>query len=675
MTDPAHHFEEVLALRARVAALEEEVRRLSESTRVVRGLISEAPQAIYAKAPDNRFVLTSKRHAAFIGLEESQILGRSDRDLFGDAADPIDAVTASVIATGKPVSSEFELTLDGREHAFLETIYRLHDEAGSVLGVGGIATDITDRRALENELRVFKALADQTPNGVVIVGFRDDARAEPRYVNAAFWSLFGSGDRARALAEEALYQMSDDVRRNLGSASLWRGETRLERADGEFLPARISAFRLIHEHAGNDALVLAVQDITEEKRHLRERERVTSLVAARDAAEASSRMKSEFLARMSHEIRTPMAAVIGYADLILHAEPGSPDTAKHVTSIRRNAEHLVGLLDDILDVSRIEADKIRFVMSRFDPRKMLHDVELLVRPLATERKLELRLDLPPLLPRALTSDPLRLQQVLVNLAGNAIKFTDHGGVVLRARLESVPGERAWLRVDVIDTGVGIEPDRITDLFTAFAQPSDPRLLRGRGTGLGLAISSRLITELGGRIAAESELGQGSTFTIHIPVREAEAADLVADVTPDAPPAPESAAAVSTPVPPKVLVVEDSIDLRLLLESHMTKLGAQVHTATNGQEGLDAVLAADASGAPFDIVLLDMQMPVMDGYTAIQEIRRRGSKVYVVAITAYAMASDAERCLDLGCDLHLAKPFGFAHLRKILSERPRGHDRR
>ena len=674
MSAPTHETQELLALRARVASLEAEVRRLTENTRVVRGLVSETPQAIYAKATDNRFVLTNKRHASFIGLTESEILGHSDRDLFGDAADPIDEVTARVMSTGAPESSEFDLVLDGKERSFLETIYRLHDEDGAVLGIGGIATDITDRRALETELRVFKALADQTPFGVVIVGFRDDATAEPRYVNHAFWSLFGEGERARELAIDALHRVSDDVRRNLGGAAVWQGEARLEHVEGEAFPAVVSAFRLIHENAGSDALVLGIRDITDEKRHLRERERMAGLVAARDAAEASSRMKSEFLARMSHEIRTPMAAVIGYADLILHADGGGVDMLKHAASIRRNAEHLVGLLDDILDVSRIEADKIRFVMSRFDPRKMIHDVELLVRPLATERKLDLRLDLPDLLPRAITSDPLRLQQVLVNLAGNAIKFTDVGSVVLRVRMADANDTRAWLRVDVIDTGIGIEPHRIGDLFTAFAQPADPRLLRGRSSGLGLAISSRLITELGGRIAVESDLGRGSTFTIYIPVRATEASDLVVDMHAVVPAPAQTTEASPAAARQRVLVVEDSLDLRLLLESHMTKLGAEVHTACNGLEGVDQVFAAEQAGTPFDVVLLDMQMPVMDGYTAVQEIRKRGSSVYVVAITAYAMASDAERCLDLGCDLHLAKPFGFAHLRKILADRPVGHTR-
>ncbi len=674
MSDPTDETQELLALRARVASLEEEVRRLTENTRVVRGLVSETPQAIYAKAPDNRFVLTNKRHSSFIGLSESEILGHSDRDLFGDAADPIDEVTARVMSTGAPESSEFDLVLDGKERSFLETIYRLHAEDGAVLGIGGIATDITDRRALETELRVFKALADQTPFGVVIVGFRDDAKAEPRYVNDAFWTVFGEGPIARKLGQDALHRVNEDVRRNLGEASVWRGEARLERANGEPFPALLTAFRLIHENAGSDALVLGIRDITDEKHNLRERERVVGLVAARDVAEASSRMKSEFLARMSHEIRTPMAAVIGYADLILHADGGGIDTVKHVASIRRNAEHLVGLLDDILDVSRIEADKIRFVMSRFDPRKMIHDVEMLVRPLATERTLELRLDLPDLLPRAITSDPLRLQQVLVNLAGNAIKFTDAGSVVIRACMQEGDGSRAWLRIDVIDSGIGIEPHRIGDLFTAFAQPADPRLLRGRSSGLGLAISSRLITELGGRIGVESELGRGSTFTIYIPVRATEASDRVLDMHVVVP-TPIQAPIVSPAAGrQRVLVVEDSLDLRLLLESHMTKLGAEVHTACNGLEGVDHVFAAEQAGTPFDVVLLDMQMPVMDGYTAIQEIRKRGSAVYVVAITAYAMASDAERCLDLGCDLHLAKPFGFAHLRKILADRPVGHTR-
>ena len=246
-----------------------------------------------------------------------------------------------------------------------------------------------------------------------------------------------------------------------------------------------------------------------------------ALVSARDAAEAASRVKSDFLARMSHEIRTPMASVVGYADLLLHTDNTPEETLDNAQRIRRNAEHLLALLDDILDVSRIEAGELRLVFEPVEPVRVFGAVDSLLRPLAAERGIELRTRLSADLPRSITSDRLRFQQILVNLVNNAIKFTDRGHVTLRATLEQ-DEERAWLRVDVEDTGIGIAPDRHARLFTPFSQVHDRTVARGRGTGLGLAICARLAASLGGRIDLRSAVGEGTTFTLRLPVTEREA---------------------------------------------------------------------------------------------------------------------------------------------------------
>ncbi len=244
-------------------------------------------------------------------------------------------------------------------------------------------------------------------------------------------------------------------------------------------------------------------------------------------------MKSDFLARMSHEIRTPMASVVGYADLLLHTDNTPEETLDHAQRIRRNAEHLLALLDDILDVSRIEAGELRLVFDPVEPVRVFASVDSLLRPLAAERGLDLRTRISADLPRSITTDRLRFQQILVNLVNNAIKFTDRGHVTLRASVER-EGERVWLRVDVEDSGIGIAPDRHARLFTPFSQVHDRGVARGRGTGLGLAICARLAAGLGGRIDLRSAVGEGTTFTLRLPVTEREALRFTSSAPPREP---------------------------------------------------------------------------------------------------------------------------------------------
>jgi signal transduction histidine kinase/CheY-like chemotaxis protein len=393
-----------------------------------------------------------------------------------------------------------------------------------------------------------------------------------------------------------------------------------------------------------------------------------ALVAARDAAEAASRVKSDFLARMSHEIRTPMASVLGYADLLLHTDCPPDEAVEHARRIRRNAEHLLGLLDDILDVSRIEAGQLTFSSERLEPARILAAVDSLLRPLAVERGIALRIDARAL-PRNITSDGLRVQQILVNLVSNAIKFTQRGAVTLRTCVETA-SEGAWLRIDVEDTGIGIASDKQSKLFEPFSQVHARDVARGRGVGLGLAICARLTAGLRGRLDLRSELGEGSTFTLRLPLSESESRDLEGDAVRDTSRASPPAERYAPVAARRVLVVDDNPDLQLLFGRLLGHLGLAVTFAADGVEGLARVADAQRDEVPFDIILMDMQMPVMDGYEASRELRRRGVTTSIVALTAYAMAGDAERCLDAGCDAYLPKPVDFTKLRVLLAAPPR-----
>ncbi len=385
------------------------------------------------------------------------------------------------------------------------------------------------------------------------------------------------------------------------------------------------------------------------------------LIRAKEEAEASSRAKAQFLANMSHEIRTPMTAILGFADLLREQAAGTAQ-AELADTIYRNASYLLKIINDILDLSKIEAGKMQLDVQQVCPFQLLEDVKEMMAASAREKGLELKLQFHTPLPPAIHTDPYRLRQILINLVGNAVKFTTRGSVQMVVQLLKTPS-RPMLAVDVIDTGVGIPADKLQAIFQPFVQADSSTTRRFGGTGLGLSISLHLAHLLGGTITVESTPGQGSRFRLEVPVgpvdldrlvsspqrRSAERGDLTRSDAGDSGQSPR--------LQGHVLLVEDGPDNRRLVAHILTRYGMQVTTATHGQEALelfDRYWQRDQT-PPFDLVLLDMQMPVMDGYTTAAELRRRGWDGPVVALTAFAMAQDRQKCLQAGCDEYLTKP--------------------
>ncbi|MFO1010167.1 MAG: ATP-binding protein [Planctomycetota bacterium] len=380
------------------------------------------------------------------------------------------------------------------------------------------------------------------------------------------------------------------------------------------------------------------------------------LARARVEAEASSRAKSEFLANMSHEIRTPMTAILGFADLLAQGN-GPSDEA--VGTIRRNGEHLLAILNDILDLSKIEAGRMTVERVPVDALQLVRDVVALERVRAEQRGIALVLAAPTRLPRSIASDPLRLRQILMNLVGNAIKFTQTGGVTVTVSAEERAGRIAFA---VKDTGIGMTAEQLARLFQPFTQADGSMSRRFGGTGLGLTISKRLAGMLGGDITVSSAPGEGSTFRVELPIDSAVACEWMD------PSAPAPALAARAPSADavrldgaRVLLADDGRDNQRLISIHLKRAGAHVELADNGLDVLrrlctsadaDARLAADA---PFDVLLLDMQMPELDGYGTAARLRALGSKLPIVALTAHAMSGDRDQCLAAGCDDYLTKP--------------------
>ncbi len=403
----------------------------------------------------------------------------------------------------------------------------------------------------------------------------------------------------------------------------------------------------------------------------------SALQEARKAAEDASKAKSEFLANMSHEIRTPMTAILGFADLLLEhgrldaAPPERIDAAK---TIKSNGEHLLSLINDILDLSKIEAGKMTVEHIACSPCGIIAEVTSLMNVRAEAKGVPLTVEYAGPIPATIQSDPVRLRQILVNLTANAIKFTEVGRVSLVTRWVD-DGRAPRMEFDVVDTGIGMTPEQLPRVFQPFDQADTSTTRRFGGTGLGLAISKRLAQMLGGDVVVvETRRGAGTRVRLTVPTGSLAGVPLLAD--------PTSATTVAhaqdtdtaeggprqTPLANlRILLAEDGPDNQRLICYLLKKAGATVTVVENGKLAVEAALAACDEGIAFDAILMDMQMPVVDGYEATRRLRRDGYPGLIVALTAHAMSGDRAKCVEAGCDEYASKPVDRAKLITLIRQ--------
>ncbi len=399
-----------------------------------------------------------------------------------------------------------------------------------------------------------------------------------------------------------------------------------------------------------------------------------ALEDANEAAERANKAKSSFLATMSHELRTPLTAMLGFAD-ILRSETEDPLTIDKVETIKRNGVYLLALLNDILDLSKIEAGKLQFEQRAVNIRELMCELETLMQNRSSRANVPLRFEFATQLPSEITADDVRVRQILVNLISNAIKFTEKGEVVVTTTMNhEVSPSR--LEIAVVDTGIGISKKQIGKLFTPFNQATKQTTRHFGGTGLGLSISKRLAEGMGGAIQVSSDLGKGSCFTLLLPVTASQGESLTemsasADgrmnfvtTLQEQPTFPK--------IDAKILLADDRRDVWRVGKHFLEKCGADVTIAENGQQAVDAVERANSSHQPFALVLMDMQMPVMSGREAVAKLREQGYKKPIVALTADAMEGEREACIAMGCDEYFPKPIDGPRLMNLIASLLENH---
>lgn len=386
----------------------------------------------------------------------------------------------------------------------------------------------------------------------------------------------------------------------------------------------------------------------------------TKLANAYEQAESATRSKSEFLATMSHEIRTPITAIIGFAETSLFSSQTQQTRQKAIHTIISSGKHLLHIINDILDLSKIEANKMEVERIPVSPFTVLSEVEEFIKPQAVDKGLAFGVNYIYPIPETIHTDPLRLKQILLNLCSNALKFTEQGHLIINVSYQS---DGSKLIVDVIDSGIGMSEDQIGNVCKPFAQASCSTSRRFGGTGLGLSLSCKMSTALGGKLTIQNVVDEGSCFKVVIDAGEIDRANLIysAEQIPGYETEIDISPLMTSPLSGKVLLAEDNVVNQQLISIYLAELNLDVSIAENGKIAVEKAQSED-----FDLILMDMQMPVMDGLQAVTTLREQGYNKPIIALTANAMNDDKRECLDAGCNDFLAKPIDMAAFVNALS---------
>ena len=637
---------------------------LAASQRQLTEVFRSMAEGLVLQDPEGKIIECNLAAETILGLSRAQLMGYDPRwQALNEDGTPCASDQHPAVITRMTKQPQRGVIMgmrkpDGALRWVSVNSEAILEEGGNLRAVVCSFADVTDRKraveALAESEGRTRLFAEHAPAAVAMFD-----REMCYLVHSAKW-LKDYGLTGRTIIGRSHYEVFPEIgehwkaihRRCLAGATEINEADPFDRADGsrQWLSWRVQPWR--HATGETGGIVMFTEDITTRKQ-LEE-----NLASARDQALEASRMKSQFLANMSHEIRTPMNGVLGMTELLLDT-PLTEEQMQMGRVIRTSGENLLAIINDLLDFSKIEAGKLRIEAAQFNLAEQVGQTLALLAPRAQARGLALTADLPPGLPAALSGDAGRIQQVLVNLVGNAIKFTEKGGVHLVIQPQNALVRDCFaFKVEVRDTGIGLTPEQQARLFEPFTQADGSTTRKYGGTGLGLAISRQLLQLMGGRIGLTSEPGRGSTFwfELELPVVALSAPAAAAVVLP----------LVAVPPPTaRILVAEDNPSNQLLMRMMLEKMGLAFDLVDNGEAVLEKLTDGD-----YAAVIMDCQMPRLDGYEATRRIRSgtagvRQPRVPIIALTAHAMAGDRKKCLAAGMDEYVSKPINQVALQDVL----------
>jgi len=626
---------------------------LIQERSLLEALMDNTPDHIYFKDAECRFIMISRAHAVSFGLTDpADAIGKTDFDFFTEEhARPAFEDEQGIMRTGRPIVGleEKETYLNGEEYWASTTKLPRTDASDRTIGTLGISRDITQRRRAEETLREseekYRTLVEKANEAIFIAQdgvFVFANRRLADLVDLPVEDLKGKPVLAFIFPEDRDLARADYERRIAGEDVPDAYDFRLVGAGGRTIWVLLSAATIPWN--GRPATLNMLSDVTARKQAEADLEETNrALEEATSRAEAANMAKSEFLANMSHEIRTPMNGVIGMTDLLLDTELDD-DQRRYAETVHSSGESLLTILNDILDFSKIEAGRLELETLDFDLRVLLDDFASLLALRAQDKGLEFICAAAPDVPAHLSGDPGRLRQVLLNLAGNAVKFTHQGEIAVRASVESETDEGVVLRFSVKDTGIGIPADKQELMFQKFTQADASTTRQYGGTGLGLAISKQLAEIMGGKIGIISEEGHGSEFWFTAHFGKAEGIEHKSK-----PPGQIRGA--------HILVVDDSATNREILATQLTAWGARPEVSADGTQALLALAQARDAGDPFAAAILDMQMPGMDGEDLARAIKADNTlaQMSLVLMTSMGQRGDARHMEEIGFAAYLVKP--------------------
>ena len=625
---------------------------------LLRALIDNLPDSVYVKDNQSRKVIANPVDIKYMGLQsEEEVLGKNDYDIYPkEIADSSFADDQYVFQSGLPQLNKEDFFVDNQhqKHWMLNSKVPIRDEQGKIIGLVGIGKDITERKEEETQRKLLETAIDNSIDAIQIVEIdqNDLTLSKVIYVNEGCCNMTGYskeefiGKTPRILRDS---KSGDSKLQLINEAILKHESCEMEisdyRKNGEAFWSILSITPVANSEGKYTHWIAIKRDISERKQMEKE------LIKAKEKAEAGSKAKSEFLANMSHEIRTPLNSVVGFSDLLLKTKLGDTQH-QYVSAVYQSANSLLDIINAILDFSKIEAGKLEIDVDKTDVFEIGYQVADVISFQANKKNLEVLLNIALDVPRFIWTDAIRLRQVLVNLMGNAVKFTAAGEVELKIEtLKNDSKERATFKFSVRDTGIGIDPANQEKIFDAFSQEDASINRKFGGTGLGLAISKKLLGLMGSELRLESTPQQGSTFffTLDVKIMDGDAVEWT-----------------NTYNYKNILIVDDNTNNRLILKDMLALKQINVDEAENGVEAIKKLKTEKT----YDVILMDYHMPVMDGLETIRNIRKDLNLTELPIMLLHSSSDDESinaACKHLKVNLRLVKPIKMKYLFDALSK--------